>query len=229
MIRAKTLRKNSRRPAADLEVRRSQPRPPQQDRGRARCEAILDIADEMLEHDEIENIGYYEIIKRAGMAPASAYHFFPSKAAVFRALAERYSEHFLTKVLKPPKEHFPQWQDVIAIGHQKAAGYYNSHKAAMKLLLGVQPFLEVQQADTRITKSTSNQTLHLFQTAYELPFILNVDRKFLVAIAISDGIWRASFGEFGKITHEYRDEGIRATIAYFRTFLPERLALRRSV
>jgi hypothetical protein len=67
----------------------------------------------------------------------------------------------------------------------------------------------------------------MLRNMYELPFVKDVERRFLVAIAISDGIWRSSFSEFRCITPDYEAEGVRAVVAYLRTFLPEHLEARR--
>jgi AcrR family transcriptional regulator len=189
---------------------------------------MLDAAEALLSEHELDMIGYYEIVKRAGMPAASAYHFFPTKSAIFMALAERYFEHFISEATKVPRKSWPHWQDLLATMHRNAADYYNDHKAAMKLILGAQPFLEVQQADSSTNKKISAQIQQVLRTMYELPFIRDAERRFLVAIAISDGIWRLSFSEFGYITPEYEAEGVRAVVAYMRTFLPEHLEARKT-
>ena len=189
---------------------------------------MLDAAEALLSEHQVDEIGYYEIVKRAAMPAASAYHFFPTKSAIFMALAERYFEHFISEATKVPRQRWPHWQELIATMHRNAADYYNGHKAAMKLILGAQPFLEVQQADSSTNRKISAQIHEELRTKYELPFIKDAERRFLVAIAISDGIWRSSFSESGRITPEYEAEGVRAVVAYMRTFLPEHLEPRRT-
>jgi AcrR family transcriptional regulator len=207
---------------------RAVPRRPLQERGRVRYEALLDAAEALLSERDLDDIGYYEIVKRAGMPAASAYHFFPTKSAIFMALAERYFEHFVLDATRIPRKAWPHWQDLLTTMHRRAAAYYNGHKAAMKLILGAQPFLELQQADSSTNHKISAQILETLRAIYELPFIKDAERRFLVAIAISDGIWRSSFSEFGRITPEYQAEGVRAVVAYMRTFLPEHLEPRKA-
>src|SRR5579859_6857501 len=74
--------------------RRTLPRKPVQARGRARYEAILDVLESLLAESDWDQIGYYQIVERAGMPAASVYHFFPSRNALAGALADRYFEHF---------------------------------------------------------------------------------------------------------------------------------------
>src|SRR5580658_9370071 len=92
--------------------RRSTPRRPLQERGRARYEAILDVLESLLAETDWDQIGYYQIVERAGMPAASIYHFFPSKSALVMALAERYFEHFRTASQASLVDaRFPRWQD----------------------------------------------------------------------------------------------------------------------
>lgn len=214
------------RTAKTKPVSRTAPRTPRQERGRARYEAMLDAAEALLATAEVEEIGYYEIVKRARMKAASAYHFFPTKSAIFIALAQRYLAHFVQWSQESPSRSHVRWQDLIANAHQDAVAYYNGHRAAMKLILGAQPFLEVLRDDSTANKTISLQLLERLRTAYELPNIKDAERKFLIAVAISDGIWRASFSAFGRIVPDYAEEAVRATLAYLRTFLPEHLELR---
>ena len=205
---------------------RSRPRKPLQERGRARYEAMLDAAEALLAQQEIEDIGYYEIVKRARMPAASAYHFFPTKSAIFMALAERHFAHFIGEASRGPLRPHENWQGAVAEAHATAVTYYNSHPGAMKLILGAQPFLEVQIADFGANRTISALMLESFTAAYELPLIRDLERKFLVAVAISDGVWRASYSAFGKITKEYAEDALRAVLAYLRSFLPEQMELR---
>ena len=187
-IRPRTLKKKERKAAGPERLqRRSVPRIPRQERGRARYEAMLDAAELFLEGREIEEIGFCEIVKQAGMPAASAYHFSPNKSAIFMALAERYFKHFVERASKHPIRPHSRWQDLVADTHKSSIAYYNTHKAAMKLILGAQPFLELQLADSNANRAISAQTVESFRSMYEMPQIRDMDRKFLIAVAISDG------------------------------------------
>jgi len=205
-------------------ARRSTPRRPLQERGRARFEALLDTVEAMLAENDPDQIGYYEIAERAGMPAATIYHFFPTKSAAFLALAERYLDHFRKAALQPinPGE-IDSWQDFVRTGHQRAIEYYNAHPSAMKLILGAQPFLEIRSADSTANEDISRQLLEALRRAFHFPFIRDPEQKFLISLSISDAIWRVSFTQHGRITTDYAREATIASLAYMRTFLPERL------
>ena len=209
--------------------RRTTPRKPLQERGRARYEAILDVLETLLAETDWDQIGYYQIVERAGMPAASIYHFFPTKSALFMALAERYFEHF-REVSQAFSEtcSFSRWQDFLAARQKLAVEYYNTHRAAMKLILGSQPFMEIHQSDTMTNRLISDQMLDSLERMYELPYIQDPHRKFLIAVAIGDAVWRTSFDEHGSITPVYEGEATRAVVAYCRTFLPEELEPKRT-
>lgn len=205
-------------------VRKTTPRKPLQQRGRARYEAILDVLESLLAETDWEQIGYYQIVERAGMPAASVYHFFPSRTALVMALADRYFEHFRTEAQAYAADaNFPRWQDFFAAGIRSSVEYYNSHPAAMKLILGSQPFMEIHHGDSTTNRIITGRTLEAFRRMYELPYLQDPHRKFLIALAIADAVWRTSFDEHGYITPVYEEESTRAVIAYLRTFLPEDL------
>jgi AcrR family transcriptional regulator len=205
-------------------ARRTTPRKPLQERGRARYEAILDVLESLLAETDWDRIGYYQIVERAGMPAASVYHFFPSRNALVMALADRYFEHFRQEAQRfTARCDFPRWQDFVAAGHRVSVEFYNSHPAAMKLILGSQPFMEIHQSDSSVNRIVTDLMVGAFRRMYELPYIQDPHRKFLIVLAIGDAVWRTSLDEHGYITPVYQEEATRAVIAYFRTFLPEDL------
>jgi AcrR family transcriptional regulator len=204
--------------------RRAAPRRPSQARGRARVEALLDAAEALTAEKEIDDIGYYDIVARAEMPAASVYHFFRTKAAIFMALAQRYFDQLHTNATQRHHGLAPaRWQDLLVSHHAAAVDYYNKHPAAMKLILGAQPFLDIHAADVETTKKISTIYCSEFELRFDMPNVRDIERKFLIALGISDSIWRTSFSESGYITPAYAEEATTAVIAYFRTFLPENL------
>ncbi|MDR3509087.1 MAG: TetR/AcrR family transcriptional regulator [Caulobacteraceae bacterium] len=213
--------------AAPPARRRTEPRRPLQERGRARYDALLNTLAAMLETQEPDAIGYYQLAEKAGIPPASMYHFFPSKGAAFLALAERYLDVFRKGVrapLDPARTH--GWQDVIRLRHRQSVAYYNANRPAMKLILGAQPFLEVRAADRSADEDISGQILASIDGMFELPPIEAAPRKFLITLSIADAIWRIAYNTHGQITPDYQAEALDACLAYCRGFLPERLVKR---
>ncbi len=207
---------------AKRSARRTAPRQPLQERGRARFEALLDTVEVMLAEHEPDQIGFYQIAERAGMPAASVYHFFPTKNAAFLALARRYLDHFRQGARRPidPAET-GSWQDVIRKRHERAVAYYNAHPPAMKLILGVQPFLEIHDADSTANEDISKLLLEDLRRTFHFPYVAGPEQKFLICLSIADAIWRISFAAHRRITPDFAREATRATLAYMRTFLPE--------
>jgi AcrR family transcriptional regulator len=198
------------------------PRQPLQERGRVRFEALLDTVEAMLADHDPDEIGFYQIAERAGMAAASVYHFFPTKSAVFLALAERYFAHFRQGLdFEAAAHETTTWQSYVRLRQERGVAYYNTHPPAMKLILGAQPFLEIRSEDSSVNKEVSRQAYDQLQRMFYVPFIRDPERKFLIALSIADAIWRISYTEHGYITPDYAAEALQATLAYLRTFLPE--------
>jgi AcrR family transcriptional regulator len=62
---------------------------PQQERSRARQQALLDAAEEILGEVGADGLKMREVARRANLPIASVYHYFPSAAALIRTLVER--------------------------------------------------------------------------------------------------------------------------------------------
>ncbi len=193
-----------------------------------RVQSLLDVVEAMMLESDIEDIGYYDIVKRAGMSPASVYHFFPSKPAIFEALAGRYFDDFIKKnESRDSGRAWDTWQDYIADGIKDSVAYYNAHPGAMRLILGAQPFLEIRRADDAANIAISSANYRTMSEMYELPKLKDGERKFLLAVTIGDAVCRLSYTTHAHITAEFAEETQRAVIAYYRTFLPDYLERRR--
>jgi AcrR family transcriptional regulator len=66
-------------------------RTPRQARGQRRLDGILDAAETVIAEVGAADASIHEIARRAGASVGSIYHFFPTKDAIFAALAERYA------------------------------------------------------------------------------------------------------------------------------------------
>ncbi len=77
--------------AADLRVRRR----PVQERSRARFDAILSAARELLAHGGLEGFTVDDVAQRAGVPVGSVYQFFPNKFAIVAELDARDTESLI--------------------------------------------------------------------------------------------------------------------------------------
>jgi AcrR family transcriptional regulator len=72
---------------------RVQPRSlPQQERSRARFQALLDAAEAVIAESGLDGLQMREVARRANLPIASVYHYFPSSAALIRTLLEKHLE-----------------------------------------------------------------------------------------------------------------------------------------
>lgn len=77
---------------ADVDTAAPARRAPQQQRSRERVERILTSAKLLIERSGSDAMKMGELAEQAGISIGSLYQYFPDKAAVIAALAERYNE-----------------------------------------------------------------------------------------------------------------------------------------
>lgn len=201
-------------------------RRPQQERSRQRFEAILDSAERLLDELEPQDISIYTLAEESGISPASIYHFFPDAGHVFIALAERFFQSFLG-LFETPMEQLPtSWQELLAARYAEGAEYYNSHKAARKLLLGSGLAAAIRSRDMEIDQQLAALSIKELSRYFILPEIPDFIERYTEVLVINDALWALSVHREGYITPEMEEQARRARDAYCRTFLPEYLSLR---
>ncbi len=202
-------------------------RKPAQERTRLRFETLLNAADRLLLQDDTSKIGLYEIAAAAGMPPASAYHLFPTKEAVFVALAHRYLEglaHYIVRPFEPGTVR--TWQEFVVVEMLRAIEFYNAHPVMSKLFLGENVLSEIRTLDTRNVQAASASHYDRMDRFFQMPFVRRPQLKFNTLIGIYDGIWMTSYAKYGRITEDFARETERAALAYCATFLPPSVPLR---
>ena len=215
---------------APRETRRSSPRTPSRNRGVQRFQALVDATEALLIEHNPEDIGLYQIAERAGVPPASVYHFFPTKEAGFIALAQRYLEWFQDSIYLPVKlAGLASWQDLMAADLRSAMTYYNSHPPALKLLYGGYGGVATKQADFLMMEGLARSLYRRYEATFHMPFIREPEKKLHLALNINDAVWSYSYVRHGEITEEYYEEALSACVAYCRLFLPERVELRDEI
>ena len=206
---------------AAAKVRRSA-RSPSHARGVVRFNALLDATEALLFEHDPDEVGLYQIADKAGVPPASVYHFLPTKGAAFLALAERYLAGF-RELLSQPVEasRLKSWQDLMAVGQERSAAYYNSHLPALKILLGGYPNWEIRQADIHFNETLTRNQYIYYDEVFHMPHIADAGRRFRIGLAIMDSVWAISFSKHQRITEEYAADALDASIAYLRLYLPQ--------
>ncbi|ABC31464.1 Transcriptional regulator [Hahella chejuensis KCTC 2396] len=125
----------------ELEQRRQ----PVQERSRERVELILNEAAILISEVGVQGAKTSEIARRAGISLASLYRYFPNKAAIVKALAERH-----IKTLSSVMEEFVSEFD-LEEGFDKLidtfAHFYRSEPGYKEIWSGVEAMPELQQLD----------------------------------------------------------------------------------
>jgi AcrR family transcriptional regulator len=211
-------------PETSRRKRRASPRQPSRGRGLARYAALLDAAHDLLKREAPDAIGLYQIAERAGVPPASAYHFFPTKEAAYVGLAERYCDEIVRIHSVPiPARDIANWQDVFRIDLRRAMAYFNSEPSAMKILYGGYGGVEARNIDKIFSRKLAQANYSRLDKIFHMPVMRDAEKKFELRLAILDSIWEVSVRRHGHITEDYFTEALDACNAYIRLFLPEHL------
>lgn len=190
-------------------------------RGKIRLKVLIEATDALLESSDVSEIGLYQIAERAGVPPASIYHFFPNKEAALIAVAEDYLLRFKEVGLRPLDPRPANWQELIAARVRGAARFYNEHVSLMRLFLGASLSAEVRKRDMAGTFAMAETRAELLERYFVVPPVPGWIGKLATSIAISDGIWALSYSQHGCIPDDAVEEGVRAVTAYLRSYLPD--------
>lgn len=118
---------------------------PQQDRSRIRLQALLDAAEEVIVESGLQGLAMREVARRANLPIASVYHYFPSTAALIRALLERQFEKMNGILENGLKARFPIGNADFSIEQVDAliddiASYFFNTPSASELLAGLHAY-----------------------------------------------------------------------------------------
>jgi AcrR family transcriptional regulator len=210
--------------AAGLPRQRREARAPSRNRGVLRYAALLDAADALLRSQDPDVIGLHQIAARAGVPTASAYHFFPTKEAVYTALAERYCGGILEAHRQPIEARsISTWTDLSRIDTRRAADYYNANPPALKIIYGGYGGVGARDIDKLLALKLSHAATGRLNKIFCVPNVPESEKKGEISLAILDSIWTISVRLHGYIDDDYFEEAFRATTAYRRLYLPEYL------
>lgn len=206
------------------------PRRPMRGPGIIRYKALLDATETLLNKNEPEDVGIYQIAETAKSPTASAYHFFPTKDAAFLALMERYVVNFIEISAVPVDiTQINTWQDVIKLELSRAAEFYNTHPAAMKIFYSGYSSGVILQSDRDFQLSIANTLYARLNTIFHMPEIDEPEHSFLISVAIMDSIWGLSYQKHKNISDRFFEESCRACLNYLGLCIPSGLKLRDKI
>lgn len=202
-----------------------QPRWPTRADGRARFAHLLDTIEQMLDAQPAAELSIQGIAAAAAMPPSSVYHFFPTVQAAFFALASRHLDRLGSLTSGPvPAEHLDRWTSMFRFIADRSRDTYNQNPKFMRLFLGTDLPDDVRSETPAVNLRFGGVVRRHFAQAFHLPPLQDFDAICAYAIEIMNLFWRISYERTGAITQELHDEGLRASLAYMRTYLPENLA-----
>ncbi|MBC2664296.1 TetR/AcrR family transcriptional regulator [Novosphingobium flavum] len=203
------------------------PREPSQERSRVRYRTLLDATAELVEERDFADISLYDISDRGKVPPASVYHFFPTKEAAFVALAKRYLEDLAQVLNHPtPLDEVNGWDDLLTIRYQRVVAYYNAHAAFARIAFSGSTISEIRRIDADYLADARHTPLGWLSNYLDMPYLPQAEFKFACLVGIYDGIWTLSYSRHGRIAEPFAREGLRAGIAFCRTFLPDVIPFR---
>jgi len=106
-------------------------------KSRQRFEKILDEAEKIVEESGLSGFSIPVLAERLGFTRASIYHFFPTPFAVLNELEMRYHEDSKLQIIDAGVGSAKlSWEQIVRVGIEKTAEYYNQRPVARMLLLG---------------------------------------------------------------------------------------------
>ncbi|WP_300538655.1 TetR/AcrR family transcriptional regulator [Sphingosinicella sp.] len=203
-----------------------EPRRYTQARGRARREALLQAARELLQERGIDDITLPMVSESAGIPSSSTYHFFPDLRELFKELARTISNEMVSR--EPVIDADASWQAIIGTFLSASADYFNADASARQLILGPRTTPDIRQAGCHDDFRFGVQLHAALSERFHLPSLAEPVAIFYRAIVIADAFFALSVLEDGVITRHMLDEAVRGATAYLGNYLPPVLQSKRS-
>lgn len=197
-------------------------RRPQQARGRAKFQKILDAADGLIaETGTADDLSLYSIADKADVAVGSVYHFFPSNHAVLVALIERYDQKFEELVDEPmDASDIVEWRDVIWHQTERSREYINNTPGALIMILGSGQTWATRLADAEGDIAIAISMVTAIERFFKLPASPSPQEKIFNSIRILESLWATSYLSHGTVTDAFAKETHEAMCAYLALYWP---------
>lgn len=199
------------------------PRQPKRARGLARFERLLDAAELLLGSGSTDALTLASVAAMARVPLASVYHYFPSIVALLSGLARRYFEDFERLMdVRLPHATLRSWTDLCRAHAAAGRRYYETHPAAMRLLLSADCGTQVRLSDRAMNLRFAEAQYRAYCRHFLMPPGKYPVERCAIAITISDSVWSLSYDRHGRITDALAEEALSARLAYLCLYLPAR-------
>lgn len=190
-------------------------------KGEERRAQLIDASARLLEHEGLSSISMHQIAEEAGIPPGSAYHFFDNASAAFAALADRFGDELIGRVVAPyPEDERPDWQSLFRHAVYRGAKLYRENPVYCSLILGPGTTPAIKYADRENDFSLGAKFANLMDGYFLLPEIEHREERFFYAIEIVDLFLSLSMMRYGEIRANMIDEACDAATAYLGRFIP---------
>lgn len=192
--------------------------------GRARRQKLLMGAKKLSETKAINDISLADVCEEAGIPRASAYHFFPNVEAIFLALRFLNAIEILEVLNTVETADCDRWQGYLTALIERCVSIFHTDQTKAKLIYDTNtPDFEGDSFGEDIDHQIVKLVYKRLAERYEMPRYEDIQDTLLIALSIINGVFTLSYRQHERITDNYLQEALTASIAYLRCYLPEKL------
>ena len=192
---------------------------PVQERGKARFNAIITAAEELVLELGIDNVSSHKIAKRAGIPAASVYQYFPTMGALFAVMAEKHYAGVFSLLRDTLDDmEIRSWRDLASVIVDVAYDFYTQDKLCEILFLDFHQGPGVNEfADSRLARM-GLWFIELFYVLYKKSDLDALPEKLTICVQITETVFRRSLNVHGEITETYKEEARILVLNYLGDF-----------
>lgn len=193
-------------------------RQPQRLRARTRFDLVLDTAEALICDEGLSGFSIPALAARLGYTRGSIYKFFPTPYAVLNELALRQLSALEQRLTQRAGATMAlTWHDALRAISFEAVAFYNETLVARLLLLGGPVTDDSYRALELLIQRLGGLTRQILEPRGIFLPTHQPDAATLM-VEIGTSCFRVSQFLHGEITPEYRDEAIRAMVAYLSSY-----------
>lgn len=198
-------------------------RKPTQDRSRERVARMLAAAETLLKEHGPENTSIPDIANLSGLPRSSVYQFFPTKYAVFLAIADHHLGVISSQIkgLSDVLEG-SGLDEVVGIALRATVDYYNDSVVASMLILGG-PMSRNGFRSLEVTNRDIGNQVRAIMAELQPDVVVPAEPDVMtIAVEIAFGCMRHAYFDKGYISDEMVEQSKIAVLAYLRHHAPFR-------